>query len=369
MSRINPYADKKDWSGLRYKIREAIENAGFDVIWIPYSVNKYIDFLLHLLFRIIYGKHFEYKRHPWFLRLCAYSLDDKLINECDALFFPGNAQIMAFKDLSIPYVYYVDATYCVLGNYYGAPMNKYSCIFGNKYEQIAIDRCALMIHASNWSADIAESYYGCDHKKNKVLQFGANLDDSDIVECELYKTGELNILFSGVDWFRKGAPQAIEAVGELRKMGYDAKLHICGIKCPPQEYLPFPDYVINHGFLDKNDALQYKTYIEVIKKSHIFLLPTSAECAGIVFSEASAYGLPIYTYDTGGVGNYVVNGVNGYRLPLGTTGLDFAKAIHMSIMQNELQQLSDGGRKLFKTDLSWNAWSYKFSLFFQDILK
>lgn len=360
VSETNPYTDKKDWSGLRYKIREAIENAGFEVIWIPYCVNKNVARLLHLFFRIIYGKYFEYKRHPWYLRLCSRSIDNQLINKCEALFFPGQAQIMAFVNVNIPYIYYTDATFCILREYYGAVVDKMSYKYGNMYEKIAIDGCAFMIHASNWSAQIAEKFYECDPEKNYVLQFGANLEETDIVECEVYKDGELNILFSGVDWYRKGAPQAIEAVGELIKMGYNAKLHICGIKDVPKSFQPLPNYVIDHGFLNKNDAIQYKTYINVIKQSHIFLLPTSAECAGIVFCEASAYGLPIFTYDTGGVGDYVFNGVNGYRLSLDSTGQDFAMAIHKSISRNELQRLSEGGRKKYQTDLSWNAWGVRF---------
>ena len=32
---------------------------------------------------------------------------------------------------------------------------------------------------------------------------------------------------------------------------------------------------------------------------------------------------PVITYDTGGVGNYVINGLNGYRLPLSSDAKDF----------------------------------------------
>ena len=367
VSEANPFKDRKAWSGLRYKIREAIENAGFSVVWIPYRVNKYWVLILRALFLIRYGRHFEYTRHPWYLWYCAKSVDKDLVEKCDALFFPGMAQLTAFLNTDKPFFYYTDATYHGLVTYYGTQINKYSYKFGNLYEKFAIDNCKLMIHASNWSADMAENFYGCNHEKNKVLQFGANIDDTDIVECVVYEKGELNILFSGVDWYRKGAPQAIEAVGELRKRGYNAKLHICGIKCPPQNYLPFPDYVINHGFLNKNDALQYQEYINIIKKSHIFLLPTKAECAGIVFSEASAYGLPIFTYNTGGIGDYVKDGVNGYKLPLGSPGENFANIIDRCIKRNELKHLSEGGIELFKTDLSWNAWSEKFKSMLVDV--
>lgn len=45
---------------------------------------------------------------------------------------------------------------------------------------------------------------------------------------------------------------------------------------------------------------------------NFLLLPTIAECAGIVFAEASGYGIPSITYDTGGVGTYVIDGINGF---------------------------------------------------------
>ena len=92
----------------------------------------------------------------------------------------------------------------------------------------------------------------------------------------------------------------------------------------PNEYKELPD-VDFIGFLNKNNEEEYQRVIQIISSSDILILPTKAECAGIVFAEASAYGLPIFTYDTGGVGNYVINGVNGYRLPLKDNASEFAE--------------------------------------------
>lgn len=360
VSEANPFEDRRAWSGTRYKIREAIENAGMKVIWIPYHVSPMMEFLLHAFFTILYGRFFEYKRHPWYLRLCAKSIDLQLVEQCDYLFFPGMAQIMPFVDTKVPYIYYTDTTYCTLGRYYKCKINPKTDKFGNEYERLAIEGCKYMFNSSHWSAKTAERYYGCDPKKNHVFLFGANIDNGDIAKVDVYDGGRLNILFSGVEWKRKGAEQAIEAVKELRSKGYDAYLYLCGIREVPSEFLPLPDYVINCGFLNKNIPEQYKQYIDTIKKSHIFLLPTNAECSAIVFSESSAYGLPIFTYDTGGLGDYVRDGINGYRLPLTSTGKDFADAIDKSIKSNELSKLSEGGTRLFKEEISWEAWSKKF---------
>ena len=37
VSPTNPFTDRKAWSGLTYKVRESIERAGYDIIWIPYK--------------------------------------------------------------------------------------------------------------------------------------------------------------------------------------------------------------------------------------------------------------------------------------------------------------------------------------------
>lgn len=44
----DPFHDRKAWSGTIYKVREAIENAGFNVFWIPVRLSflhNLIEFL------------------------------------------------------------------------------------------------------------------------------------------------------------------------------------------------------------------------------------------------------------------------------------------------------------------------------------
>jgi glycosyltransferase involved in cell wall biosynthesis len=52
-----------------------------------------------------------------------------------------------------------------------------------------------------------------------------------------------------------------------------------------------------------------------------------AEAAGIVFCEASAFGLLSLSYSTGGVPDYVANGVNGACLSAGSSSEDVANAV------------------------------------------
>ncbi len=88
-----------------------------------------------------------------------------------------------------------------------------------------------------------------------------------------------------------------------------------------------------------------------------FLLPTLAECTGVSFCEASAYGLPCFTHDTGGVGDYVLEGENGHLLPLGSSGEDFGKAIKRSLEDGEMRKLSIGASRVARERLNWDAWA------------
>ena len=203
--------------------------------------------------------------------------------------------------------------------------------------------------------------YGYDPKKTYVIEFGANIDDADLVpNTRKYTAGEpVTILFSGVEWKRKGGDIAVETVRLLNEQGIRARLVIAGIRELPRQYegLPYIDYV---GFLNKNDPGQYRRYVQLWQEAHFFLLPTQAECSAIVYCEASAYGVPIFTYDTGGTGDYVIDGVNGYKLPPAATAADFAACIKRNLNTASLQTLHEGGRRLYKEKLSWPAWSRRF---------
>jgi glycosyltransferase involved in cell wall biosynthesis len=88
-----------------------------------------------------------------------------------------------------------------------------------------------------------------------------------------------------------------------------------------------PPFVNEVGFINNRTPQGHRQLSDLLRTSHFLILPTRAECAGIVFSEASAFGLPIITSDTGGVPTYVRQGVNGIRLPLAAAAEAYADQI------------------------------------------
>jgi len=226
-------------------------------------------------------------------------------------------------------------------------------------ERKASQKASLIIRASKWAADSVIHDCGCDPKRCVVLEFGSNFDESDIQPITPYQGGKLEVLFPGVEWERKGGDIAVETVRLLRERGYDAVLNIVGIKELPV-YCSEYDFIVNHGFLNKNDKEAYLKYLRLFKSCHLLLLPTQAECAGIVFCEAAGFGIPAYTYATGGTENYVQNGVSGYALPVVQGALEFAERIAKDIELENMIMLHNGALNLYKNKLSWSAWSRRF---------
>lgn len=367
----NPFTDRNAWSGTLYKIREAIEMAGFKVIWVPFcNTNKLAKLsekfrwrMYNLLGKkqILGGTHFIPEVYSYSKSI----IKNKEFNKCDVLFFPRGGQVGLYLKTNKPIIYYSDATAHIMVDYYWKNIHPLSIKMARHLEKKASQKAFINLRSSQWAINSVINDCKCPASHCFVLEFGANIDASDIKPIVPYKNGQLRILFSGVDWERKGGDIAVETVKILRKNGIDATLHIVGIKKLPA-YCNKSDFIINHGFLNKNNPKDYQQYIKIFSKSHIMLLPTQAECSAIVFCEAAGYGLPTYTYATGGTKNYVVNDVNGHALSPTKNASDFAMCILEDIRLNHMQSLHEGALRLYYEKLSWPAWAKHFKRIIDD---
>lgn len=154
----------------------------------------------------------------------------------------------------------------------------------------------------------------------------------------------------------------MDAARYLNGIGIKTTIFIVGVKELPKQYSG-DKFIKFIGYLDKNNGKELKKYLKLYSECNAFILPTRAECAGIVFAEANSYGMPIFATDTGGIGNYVINGVNGYRLPLSATGKDFGKLIEKVYKNREFSQLSKGALKTYSEKTNWKSWSDNFRNF------
>ena len=365
----DPYNDKKSWSGTVYKLRESIENAGHEIVWIKFD-KELSDFSskLRLKLLILYMKYTKKNvigtcYLDFFCKYYAKKIEQQgLYKTCDCLFFagPSGAQIALYLRESVPYIYLADACFHLMENYYWFNLSPYFAKKARHDEELATQRAWINIRSSQWAVNGAIKYCKAPISSIYVLEFGANIDEKDIEIVKPYQNGKLNIIFSGTEWERKGGQIAVDTTNLLKEYGFDVILHIIGIKELPNSCKKM-DFINFVGFLCKDQETDYKKYIDLWRSAHLLLLPTHAECSAIVFSEAAAFGIPTFTYNTGGIGNYVIDGVNGYKIDPSDGANAFANKIISCIESHELKKLSKGARELYEKRLSWNSWAKRFN--------
>lgn len=276
----------------------------------------------------------------------------------DAILLLASSPVISGVPDDRPLIYVSDTTFRLITDYYPRYSNltsKARCD-GNRLEQAAIGQADLLLYSSEWAARSAIEDYGADPGKTHVLPFGANLEPPPHAE-ELdleRKSSVCRLLFIGIGWVQKGAQTAVDALNALHAAGVDATLTICG--CTPPSPLANPR-VTCIPFLDKSDPLQRARLNELYREADFFILPTRAECYGVVFCEAAAHGVPSIAPATGGVPSAVREGESGHLLPIDATGTDYAELIAAIYRDSARHRaLRQSSRAAFEHHLNWDSW-------------
>ena len=357
-------SDRGPWSGTKNRLYEQVKECASEVVWIKvrYDWTTYIFRVILLLMAKLMGRKYSSIHTTFIARRLSSSISKEDIDKVDVLFVPSGAQYLYKLDVDKPIVYLADATFRSIYDYYSDFSNFFSFNRkqGEQIDQNALNNSTHIIVSSDWCKESVVNDYGIPKSKISVIEFGANIDSNDVpTEIKTTVTSPLQLVFIGVEWERKGGDIAVDCVQKLNEMGITAELNIIGVTLP-ERYREIP-FITEIGRLNKNISEQYEQFTSIVGNCDLLLLPTQAECAGVAFCEASAYGLPTLTYDTGGTPNYVKNGINGYRLPLSANGLDFALRIKVILENDEFPTLRKGCKTYYNSHLNWQVWRKNFS--------
>ncbi len=362
--------DRAEWSGTVYSSLHSLERAGFEVDYLNALRGAGHDFFDKLWVRYWcwianrWKKNVRFDESFYTTRMMRKVLDRIDYSGYDVIFVPTDMCIVSAlpKRVKAKIVHLVDAPVDSLFDYYTEFSN---LTWQNRFEashltKRAFRRADLIIASSDWCKAESVKHCGIDPDKIAVVEFGANIDREDIpAKSKAYCADRpLRVYWSGVNWERKGGDVALDACRALTERGLAVEFHITGMRRLPGEAEGLP-WVVNHGFLNKNNPEEYRRLVGIMGEMDIFLFPSRAECSSIALCEANGFGLPCFVYDTGGTANYVINGKNGYMLPLAATGSDFADKIAEAVAGRRLAALSRGAVSHYKARLNWEVWQEK----------
>ncbi|GHE53324.1 glycosyl transferase [Roseivirga thermotolerans] len=355
--------DKRSWSGIYYRMYQALNEQFEEVNALgPIRLNRIDTVKMNLsilLFKVYHLFRYGTKTKSIHLpaRSKAYSrfFERKLEHlNVDVLFAPVASLEIAYLKTSIPICYFSDTTFGQLWSYYHdekgiSPLVKK---LGNRIEQLAIDNSTSQVFSSEWAAQYAVDFYGANSVF--VTQLGANMDmDNDLSLNSRSLKDQINLLFIGVDWNRKGGAIVYKTFKSLLDKGYKVSLTVCGC-VPPHEH---PNMKVI-PFLNKNIEEDVKKMRQLYEEADIYFMPTRAETYGIVFCEAAAFGLPVVSTNTGGVSSIVEDGKTGFLLPHNADTSDYVDTIESLIGDERLyRSFSINARKKFESQLNWSSWA------------
>lgn len=281
----------------------------------------------------------------------------------DVVFAPAGSTFAWSVPAGVPLVYASDATFRLVENYHPnyRNMSPVAREIAERLERNTIARADLVLYPSEWAAESAIRDYGADPARVHVIPWGANLkeapDRASVLGCR--KPGPCRLLFVGASWEEKGADIAVETLSELRSRGVETELVICG--CTPPKSIT-QDGLTIIPYLDKNDREQRNRLDQLYRDADFFLLPTRADCYGIVFCEAAAHGVPSIAPATGGVPCAIRDGETGILLPPNATKVHYATIIAESFANpDRLARLRRSSRDAFEARLNWQAWARRVS--------
>jgi glycosyltransferase involved in cell wall biosynthesis len=354
-------SDIHNWSGSGTFIRRTLESSGFQIFPIGNlrEINSFFYKVKTFFISRVLRKRYHRIREPKLLKNFASQVEKKLeTQDFDVVFCPGTSPI-TYLQTDKPIVVWLDSTFACGINFYPYYTNLCNETLrkGNQTTQLALSKCKLVIFSSEWAARKTLDSYSIEPEKVKVVPFGANIvcnrDEQDIKNLLKIKNFKVcKLLFLGVDWFRKGGDTAVKVAELLNERNYQTELHIVG--CRPEGRVP--EFVKQHGFISKTTDEGRLALDKLMSESHFLILPSRAESYGIVFAEASSFGLPSLATNVGGITTAIHDGKNGKTFPLDaepTLYCDYIEGLLNS--KAEYEKLAYSSFKEYKERLNWEV--------------
>lgn len=310
-------------NGSGYYTSLALKESGIDLDYVgPLKMRHAFRYgVRKAWYKHVFNRAFDRTREPEIVKDYARQIERRLKTADYDIVFSGlslGSQPIAYLETDKPIVFWTDTTFAGVLDFYPEFSNRGQTAANIRNamtnEAAALERASLAVYWSDWGARTAISNYDVDPAKVKVVPVGPSLDcnrcASDITSMvDARGFGVCELLFVGGDWRRKGADTAIQVAARLNKAGLKTRLTIVG--CRPPAGVEVPGFVTITGHISKSSLEGALRIHSLFASSHFMLVPSRAECAGLVFAEASSFGLPSLSRAVGGIPTMIRNDING----------------------------------------------------------
>lgn len=354
--------DPEKGRGVEYFIKQTLEIEGNKVLIIRPDIPFFVFFykIIRNLNKVL-NKEYHYYRKKIILNSLAKSTNAKLENlDFDYAISFGTLPMYNVVT-SKPKIMWSDTTFSNILNYYN-DYKKLSKNDINEFQEVelnGLNNSDYIFLTSGWATKSAVNDYKIDKNKVFELPFGANLLE-EISEKEIdfekkaHSLNELNLLFIGKNWERKGGKLVLELCKKLTRYNVKYQMNIIG--CNPNIPNELKKNVNVYGLLNKSVEKENKLFNEIIRDSHFFIMPSLAEAFGHVYCEANAYGIPALALNTGGVPSVILDGLNGYTFEIE----DFIdkSSDYLSNIKSKKEEyigLCETSRNRYIDHLNWNS--------------
>jgi len=176
-------------------------------------------------------------------------------------------------------------------------------------------RKASLVHCVSQAIEAEAGRYGLDPKKSRVIQTGVDPTFFSPVDTR-EPSDRIRVVTTGrLDW-NKGLTYGLQAIRGLVDAGVPVMFSIIGDGPDRQRILFAIDDLRLHDSVRLLGRLAPIAVRDELRRSDIFILPSLTEGLSNAAVEAMGCGLPVVLTDVGGAREAVVDGVEGFVVPL-----------------------------------------------------
>jgi glycosyltransferase involved in cell wall biosynthesis len=350
--RVDPL-DRDAASGEDFNIYEYFSKSGIDLKIVgPFQDRPSLLEKIYRKGHRLFSRKNPAKFSIAYLRSAARAVEKSAKEFQPDAIFTHNLVPLVYLNTNVPIIYNSDAF--MVNTYMQWPTSsKLEFYRMSNWEKKAVRKSSLIICTSVWAEEILLNHYRFPKFRILMFPIPSSLPSSVIpanIAQKKYPSEELHLLTVGRDYDRKGIDITLKTFSLLKEHGINVKLRIVGLDGLSTNEIQYM------GLFKKKNQEELAKYVDQYRWADILIHPARYEAAGIVCSEAAAFGVPTITNASGGLATTVEDRVSGIVLPMGSPADSYAVAIEKLISDSKrFIQLRKTSRLRYERELNWDV--------------